>query len=449
MREPFKAYDIRGIFGQNLDEELAYNIGRAFVTFTKAKEVVVGKDMRETTPKLFDALARGITGQGADVLDIGLCTSPMLYFAVGFYKKSAGAMVTASHNPKQYNGFKFCREKAIPIGADSGMEDIYNLVQAKKFPNAQHAGRIIRLRIIPDYVSNIMKMVMKMGGRLGARKLKVVVDTGNGMGGFEFPHFMKKLPKSIEFIPMYFQLDGNFPNHTPDPLDPKNMADLQQKVREEKADLGIAFDGDADRAGFVDEQGNIITNDLVGALIAKQILRDNPGGRVLYDLRSSWVVKETIESDGGKANMCRVGHSFIKRQMRDEDAIFAIELSGHFYFRDNFFAESPVAASLLILEQLSGTEKPISELVKPLRRYFHSGEINFRVDDKDAAIARIESLYKGLEASHLDGLRMEGRDFWFNIRKSNTEPLLRLNLEARSKAKLQEMTERLRQQIEV
>jgi phosphomannomutase len=430
----FKAYDVRGIYPSELNEELAYNIGRAFVTFLKTSEVVVGRDGRLSSLSLFNALAKGITGQGANVIDIGLCSTPMFYFAAT--KSKSAIMVTASHNPKEYNGFKFCRETAIPISGDTGIAEIEALVKINKFKEEKNKGKIVKKDIIEDYVNYNIKFVKTN------KKLKVVVDAANGMGSYTLPKIFKKL--SFEFIPLYCEMDFNFPNHEANPLKYETLKDLQNKVIEEKADLGVALDGDGDRCMFVDEKGEIMPADIVTALIAKQLLKTRPGSTILYDLRSSKIVGETISENNGKAIMCRVGHAFIKKQMRDENALFAGELSGHFYYKDSFYTESTFITTAILLNLIAEENKPVSEIVRPLRKYIHSGEINSDVADKESKLAQIEKKFKdAVKIMHLDGISVYYKDWWFNVRPSNTEPLLRLNLEADTKKLMEQKKQEL------
>ncbi|MBW2999543.1 phosphomannomutase/phosphoglucomutase, partial [Candidatus Woesearchaeota archaeon] len=411
----FKAYDIRGIYPSELNEETAYKIGRAFVTFMKCKEVVVGRDIRLSSDSLFEALTKGINDQGANVIDVGLTSTPMFYFAA--HNAKAAIMVTASHNPKEYNGFKLCRENSIPIGGDTGIKDIQKLVEKNVFEEAEEKGTITKKDVMEDFVNHNLKFAK------GIKKLKIVADFANAMGALTFPKVFEKI--DCEFIYLYDELDGTFPNHPADPLKPENVRELQKKVVEEKADLGIAPDGDADRCILIDEKGNYISGDLITALIAKELLKENPNQKILYDLRSSWAVKEEIEAAGGTPIMCRVGHAFIKKQMREEDALFAGELSGHFYYKDSFFTESSIISSLLIMRMISEENKPLSELVAPLKRYHKSEEISFEVEDKIAKIKELEEYFKDAkQISHLDGIKMEYDDWWFNVRPSNTEPLL-------------------------
>lgn len=429
----FRAYDIRGIAGRELTPELAYLIGRAHVAFTGAHTVVVGKDMRLSSEDLKKGLCQGIIDQGANVVDIGLSSTPMLYFAVAYYGNPAGIMITASHNPAEYNGFKLTREHAIPIGADNGMADIERLVERREFGKQRFRGFIMRKDITADYRRHVL-------AGADVPKLRVVADAANAMGCLEVEH-LKQVP-NLEVIPLNCELDGTFPSHEANPLKEENMRQLQEAVVREKADIGIAFDGDADRIGFVDERGEIVPADFVAALIAGKLLSTHPGAKVLYDLRASWALPEKIREHGGKALMCRVGHAFIKQQMRKEDALFAGELSCHYYFRDHYFTESSLMAALHVFSLMKDRKK--SELVKPLKKYHHSGEINSTVSDPDAVLAGLQELHSGaLNISHLDGLRIEYPSHWFNVRKSNTEPLVRLNVEARTREEMERVRDGL------
>jgi len=430
----FRAYDIRGIYPGEINNEIAYKIGRAYSQFLKnttKKEkltIGIGRDVRDSSDSLAESLANGLADSGTDVFDIGVCTTPQMYFACGFYNYDGSIMITASHNPKEYNGLKLTREQAIPINGDTGIKDIEALVEKNEFDSAQE-GSIKKQDARADYKEKLLSYAN------GIKKFKVVIDTANSVGVME----TEVLKEVADIIPLYFELDGSFPNHEANPLKVETLKVLQEKVIQEKADLGIAFDGDADRVGFVDEKGRIITSDFITALIGSNILAANPNQRVLYDLRSSKVVKEEIESLGGKAVMCRVGHAFIKQQMRDENAVFAGELSGHYYFKDLYYAESSLMAALQLLSLMSKKNKVVSELAEPLKKYFHSGEINFEVPDKERALGSLEKNFaQAKNIFKLDGLSMEFGNWWFNVRPSNTEPLLRLNLEADTQELMEE-----------
>ena len=430
----FRAYDIRGVYPSELDEDTAYKIGRAFVKFLNVDEVLVGRDGRLSSPQLFEALTNGIMDQGANVIDIGLASTPLFYFASKDAK--ASIMVTASHNPKEYNGFKFCRENAIPISSEDGILDVQKLVEENNFEDKEK-GSMEKREVLQDFIS-FNKSFVKTD-----KKFKIVLDAANGMSGFTLPKIFKEL--NVELIELYTDLDFSCPNHEANPLKYETLKDIQAKVGEEKADFGIATDGDGDRCVFIDEQGEIIPSDLLTALIGEQILEENPGSTILYDLRSSKIIKEVIESSGGKASMCRVGHSFIKKQMRDEDAIFAGEVSGHLYFKEHGFTESSFLAASQIMNLLAKENKPLSDLIQPLKKYSQSGEINSEVEDKDSKLEEIEAKYKdqSKEILHLDGLSMYFEDYWFNVRKSNTEPLLRLNLEADDNSTMEKKKEEI------
>ncbi|MBW2972295.1 phosphomannomutase/phosphoglucomutase [Candidatus Woesearchaeota archaeon] len=434
----FKAYDIRGVYPGELDEDTAYRIGRAFVTFLKCKEVVVGQDLRKSSPSLSKALTKGITDQGADVIDIGSSSTPFFYF--GTAKHKAGIMVTASHNPAKYNGFKMCRDGTVPIGGDSGIEDIKKLAVKGVFKDTDKKGKVTKKDIMQNFISHNLKFL----NRKMDKPLKIVVDTGNGMGGYTFPKVFEKIA-NVKVVPLFFDVDMSFPNHEANPLKEENIAELKKKVIEENADFGVGIDGDCDRCMFIDEKGELITADIMTALLAKVLLRENPGAKILYDLRSSWSTKEIIKENGGVPVMCRVGHAFIKKQMREEGALFAGELSGHLYYRDSFVTESSIISTILLVNLIRGEKKRLSEITAPLRRYFASGEINSEVEDKQAKMDELVKMFKGGAkiVSHLDGIKLEFDDFWFNVRPSNTEPLLRLNLEAKTKERMEEMRDRI------
>jgi phosphomannomutase len=423
----YKSYDIRGIYPAELNEETAYKIGRAFADFVKAKRVVVGRDMRLSSDKIFDALAKGITEQGAEVVNIGLCTSPMLSFAIAFYSYPSGIMITASHNPKEYNGFKMAKQNSEPIGYDDGINLIEKLVQENKFTAAKRKGKITKKDILHDYVDFVMKFAKNI------KPLKVAVDAGNGMASLDAPEVFANLPCKI--TKLFFGLDGNFPNHDPNPLKEENLEALKKKVVEEKADMGIAFDGDADRVCFVDEKGKAVSNDIVTAIIAKKLLAENPGSKIVYDLRSTKAVKEVIEENKGIPLINKVGHVNLKKRLKNENAIFGGELSGHYFFKDFFNCDNAIIAALIMLNILSNGKK-LSELVKGITRYATSPEINFEVDNKEKAIKKIEEHFKDGRKSYIDGLTVEFDDWWFNLRQSNTEPLLRLRVEAKTKKML-------------
>ena len=428
----FKAYDIRGIYGTDLTDELGYKIGKAFATFLGCKKVVVGRDMRPHSEPLFKNLARGLTELGADVIDIGVVSTPISYFANGKLGADASIMITASHNPGEWNGFKLCREKSIPISGATGIKDIEKIVNESSYsPKAATAGKISQADCTADYVAHIRRFADIK------RPVHIAVDYANGMGIVE-GNVLRGL-KNLSIDPMYDTLDGTFPNHEANPLLEETWHAMEKKVKVGKFDFAIAFDGDADRCGFMDEKGNIIPMDMITALVAKMVLAKNPGAAIYYDLRSSWAVKEVILENGGKPLMSRVGHAFIKAQMREADALFAGELSGHYYFKENFFTESSSLVAIYVANLVSSSDKPLSELIKPIQRYFAAGEINSTVSDTKKVIAELKEKYgKTGKMFELDGVSFEFADWWFNVRASNTEPLCRLNLEAKTKSLMEQ-----------
>jgi phosphomannomutase len=435
----FKAYDVRGVYGESLTEDVAYSIGRATAQYLDVSEIAVGRDMRLSSPQITKALIQGITDQGVNAIDLGLTTTDQLYFAVGKFNYSAGAMVTASHNPGKYNGIKFCRAQAFPISLDTGLGAIRDLAVSGKFTPPARKGEVTQRDTSDDYVNHVLSFidVSKI------RPLKIVIDAGNGMAGLIAPRVFKRLP--CELIPLYFELDGSFPNHPASPIEPENMADLQKKVRETGADMGAAFDGDADRMFPVDEHGNIVDGSQVTEAVANSLLRKFPGSIILYNLVISKSVPELVERLGGTAVRTRVGHSFIKAEMRQLNAIFGGEHSGHFYFRDNWFADSGMIAFLIMLELVSIEGKPFSEIIKPLDHGIRSGEINSIVTDAPTRLNALEEHFsKGAKlVDHLDGLTIDYGDWWFSVRASNTEPLLRLNVEANSQALMEQKRDEL------
>ena len=428
----FKSYDIRGIYPTELDDETAERIGRAFVQHLGAPAVAVGRDMRPSSRPLFEAFARGATAQGADVIDLGLTSTDELYFSVGKFAYPGGAMITASHNPKDYNGFKLCREQAIALSGDTGVFAIRDLAARDGFSTSRTTGQIIARNPLPEFVQHCLSFI----DVTSLRPLTIAIDAGNGMAGLIVPAIFRHLPCKV--IPLYFELDGSFPNHPASPIEAENMADVQRAVREHKADLGVAFDGDADRMFITDERGELVGGDMVTALVAKMLLRKHPGAKILYNLISSRSVPEVIKGEGGIPVRTRVGHSHIKAIMREENAVFGGEHSGHFYFRDNYYADSGLIALLVVLELVSREGKPVSELLRPLDTRFRSGEINTRVDDIPAKLALLESHYSSAsEIDHLDGVTVNYPTWWYNVRPSNTEPLLRLNVEADTREELE------------
>jgi len=430
LSEIFKAYDIRGVYPETLNEEIVCKIGRAFAYFLKAKDIIVGCDMRISSPKLSVALMKGITEQGANAIFIGEVCTDAVYFASGFLDKP-GAMFTASHNPPQYNGMKLCRENAIPINENTGIQAIKKIVENEVYLKSKikNKGKIIKKDILKDYVKHVHKFidVKKL------KKLKIAVDAGNGMAGKIIPLVYEGLPAKI--TPLYFKLDGNFPNHLADPSKSENLVELQKTVRGNKCDFGMAFDGDADRIFFVDENGSVINSSLVSSLIAKNILLKRKSAKIIHNVVCSKIVPETIIKYGGIPIVERVGHSFIKETMRQTKAVFACEHSAHYYYIDNYRADSGIITSLIVAEIVSKENKPLSKLLDEFRKYHTLEETNVEVNDKDAKMNEIESIYKKQNPksiSRLDGVSVDFNDWHFNVRPSNTEPLLRLNLEADS-----------------
>lgn len=433
----FSAYDIRGIYGKDLTDEITYRIGRAAALYLQVPEIAVGRDMRLSSPPLAAALLRGITDQGVNAVELGMTTTDELYFAVGKFNYQAGIMITASHNPKQYNGMKFCRAQAAPVSLQTGLGDIRDLAIRGEFPEPASMGQVIQRDVSDAFISHALSFI----DVIKIKPLKVVVDAGNGMAGMIMPRVFKHLP--CELVPLYFELDGTFPHHPASPIEPENMEDLQKKVREVGADLGAAFDGDADRMFPVDEHGNVVDGSMVTAVVSQSLLRKHPGSTILYNLIVSKSVPELVEKMGGQAIRTRVGHSYIKAEMRRLNAIYGGEHSGHFYFRDNWFADSGLIALLLTLELVSIEDKPFSELLKPLDTWVRSGEINTRVKDVPGKLKALEEHYGAAAQSvdHLDGITLDFGDWWFNVRPSNTEPLLRMNLEAKTSALMNQKRE--------
>ena len=433
-----KAYDIRGVVPDQLDEQVAEAVGAAFVKVTGAKKVVTVHDMRTSSAPLAAAFGRGAASQGADVLASGLGSTDMVYYASGDLD-IPGAMVTASHNPPQYNGIKLCRAGARPVGIETGLKDIQALAERHMDP-APVPGTISEVDLLPGYADFLRKLV----DISGIRPLTVVVDAGNGMAGYTVPKVFEGLP--IKLIPMYFELDGTFPNHEANPIDPANMRDLQAAVRQHHADLGLAFDGDADRCFVVDERGEIVSPSVLTALIATRELAREPGATIIHNLITSRAVPEIITEHGGKPVRTRVGHSFIKAKMAETGAVFGGEHSGHFYFRDFWFADSGMLAALHTLAALGGQDKPLSQLLAAYSRYYASGEINSEVADQAAKTAEVKAEFAsrpGITTDELDGLTVNAADWWFNLRPSNTEPLLRLNVEADTEEKMAQIRDEI------
>ncbi|MEO6906593.1 MAG: phosphomannomutase/phosphoglucomutase [Abditibacteriaceae bacterium] len=451
----FKAYDIRGVVENNLTPNTAYLIGRglAHFIFKKHKPIVVSRDMRVHSPELSEELIRGLSAGGCGVLDIGLAATPMNYWANVHYKSGGSVMVTASHNGMEYNGFKVSGENAIPLDFSSDLNKVEALVEealAGHIPDATaNAGSVQQ---ISDALENYLQFMLPFV-EPGETKLKIAVDCGNGMGGFFLPDFVKQLPW-LECVPLFWEMDGTFPNHEANPLEPENLHDVEKAVVQHQCDFGVAFDGDADRCMFVDNEGKSISSDLMTAFIATEVLKEAPGSSILYDLRSSHIVPETIESQCGVAVRGRVGHSFMKRLLKEKNAPFGGELSGHYYFKDCFNTDSGLRALIYVLNIWRKNQQDrkitMSEMIVPLRKYRATGEINFKVKDVPSVLQNIKEHFKlqNAEIDELDGLTVNMPEWWFNLRSSNTEPLLRLNLEAANEAARDEKLHDLHQFIE-
>lgn len=419
----FKAYDVRGLYPGEWDASLARLIGNAFVRYLNADSIVVGHDMRTSSPALAQAFIEGATLAGADVVSIGLASTDMLYFASG-QMKMAGAMITASHNPAEYNGLKMCRANAAPIGEDTGLNQIKAAVATGLIERAEEIGQVTEKRLLDEFREHCLSFIDVNS----ISNLSVVADTANGMGGLVVPHVFKSLDCKLEIL--FEELDGTFPNHPADPIQPENLKDLQRRVVETQADVGLAFDGDADRVFLVDDLGQTVGGFITVALVAQALLSKNPGESIVYNLICSKSVPETIEKLGGKPIRTRVGHSFIKQVMAESGAIFGGEHSGHYYFRDNYKADSGLIAALMVLEVIANSGKKLSELRKQFENYSQSGEVNSKVDDVEDSIRNVVENFKEFPIDDLDGFTIEGGDWWFNVRPSNTEPLVRLNVEA-------------------
>ena len=435
----FKAYDIRGLVDKELTPDFAFATGIAVARFLEQERepgtVVIGEDMRPSSPTLATAFAAGVTSQGLDVIRIGLASTDMLYFASGKLNLP-GAMFTASHNPAEYNGIKLCLSGARPIGKESGLVVIENYVRDGAPMAMRNVGVEKQQSMLADYVDHLLTLVDVSA----IRPLKIVIDAGNGMGGYTAPAVFERL--NAEVVELYFELDGTFPNHEANPIEPANLVDLQKAVKKHKADIGLAFDGDADRCFLVDEKGALVNPSALTALIATRELAKSPGASIIYNLISSRAVKEVVEENGGTAIRSRVGHSYIKKQMAETNAVFGGEHSGHFYFRDFWRADSGMLAALHAIAALGETKTTLSELLKTFNRYHSSGEVNSTVKDAKAAMDQIEKIYgkkDGVEVDYLDGLTISHADWWFNLRASNTEPLLRLNVEASSEARMKKV----------
>ena len=439
MENIFKAYDIRGKVGSELSDEVLEKIGKAFADFLPNEgTVAVGRDMRPDSKNLADNLIKGLVAQGRDVIDIGEVTSDMIYFATGSLKLAGGAMITASHNPGEYNGIKLCREEAKPIGEESGLFDIRDAVISSSFKASSKTGTVSQKDVSEAWVEHVLNFIDSSS----LRSLKIAVDAGNGMAGKIFPEIEPYLPFEVE--EMYFELDGTFPNHIANPLEEKNIVDIKKKIKDMSLDAGIAFDGDGDRAVLIDEQGEALSGTVMTALLSKYFLKKSPGSTILYNAICGLAAKDTVEKNGGKAFRTRVGHSFIKSDMRKYGAIFAGEHSGHYYFKDNFMADSGLIAAIIGLYILSSSKMPLSKLVEPFRKAYYSiQETNFEIEDKSTIISKIADEFKEYPQNDLDGLTVNFDGGWLNVRPSNTEPLIRLNAEADKKELLNKFVDKV------
>ena len=439
LEKIIKAYDIRGLVKDEVTPDFSFSLGVAFAKFLEIERepatIVVGEDMRPSSTPLADAFSDGATSQGMDVIRIGLASTDMLYFASGKLNLP-GVMFTASHNPAKYNGMKLCKSGARPIGQESGLVKIRQLIEEGVPMSNRPVGNVRKQELLNEYVDYLLARFPK--NTFKKRKLKVVIDAGNGMAGFTAPAVMERL--NVELIPMYFELDGNFPNHEANPIEPENLKALQKKVKKEKADIGLAFDGDADRCFLIDENGDLVNPSALTGLIAVRELKANPGATIIYNLISSRAVAEVISENGGIALRSRVGHSYIKTLMAESGAVFGGEHSGHFYFGDFWRADSGMLAALYALAELMATSKSLSNLLEPYNRYFSSGEINSKVKDAGKSIKLVKEKYQDkYQVDELDGLTVTAENWWFNLRPSNTEPLLRLNVEADTQKQMAEI----------
>src|SRR5688500_7931238 len=434
----FKAYDVRGLYPQEVNEEAAHLIGRGFVAYLNAKRIAVSRDMRLSSPSMAAAFIEGARLQGADVVDYGMMATDMLYYAVARDGHDGGVQITASHNPKEYNGIKMVRKEAFPLSGESGIGDIRDMIAKDQLPPpASKAGSLTSANVLDDYIKHVLSFI----DLSIMQRFNVVLDAGSGMGGLVAPLLFKHIPTK-KLTTLCFQVDGTFPNHEANPLIEENRRDIDEQVKRDKADAGIAWDGDGDRCFFIDGTGEFIAGDFITALLAEAFLIKHPGAKIVYDVRASYAVKDIVAKYGGTALMNRVGHAFFKRRMREEGAIFGGEVTGHYYFRDNFYADNGFIPALLILELMSRKGQTLRELLAPLReKYFISGEINTRVSDMKTTQAKVDALgarYSDAKTYTMDGVSVEYPDWHFNVRASNTEPLIRLNLEATTQEKMEQ-----------
>ena len=439
----FRDYDIRGVYPEEINEETYFSIGQALAVYFNVDVIAVGRDTRISSPNLFNALIKGITDQGTHVVDLGLISTEMLYFASGYFEFPASAIVSASHNPSQYNGLKIVTKGVVPLSGENGLPEIKALAQKNQFIEATQKGKVTQKAILEDWINHALNFIKPST----LNPLKVVVDAGNGMGGIAWSEIAKRLPISI--IPLYFELDGTFPNHTPNPVIESNLADLKKNVLKEQADFGIALDGDADRIILMDNKGQMISSTIMMAMLCVEMLQNHSSELILYNVIIGRIVPETIQKYDGTSMRVRVGHAFIKQYMKQYHALFAGEHSGHYYFRENFTADSSLIAGLIAIQFISNQKQPLDEIARLFEKYYQSGEINFLVSDAIQVIEQLKKDYSQAKIDDIDGITFWYADWWFNVRQSKTEPFLRLNIETNSQMQLQDKTAELITKIEM
>ena len=433
----FKAYDIRGVYGDELTQEMAEKIGFFLPKVITGKKIAVGHDMRSSSIPLKEGLINGLLRSGCEVYDVGLISTPMINFAVANYDLDGGVQITASHNPKEYNGFKVAGKNALPVGYDTGLNEVERLVKSEEI-HGEKTGKVIKMDIMADYLKHVLSFLKTN------ESFNIAIDAANGMAGLTVPKIFPKT--NLHYDGLYMELDGTFPNHEANPLKEENLVDIKNKVKNGNYDFGIAFDGDADRIMFIDEKGEHIPADIITAMIGEWFVSHGHDG-VLYDVRSTKIIKESVEKAGGHAYLCRVGHAYFKKLLRDKNAFFGGELAGHFYFKENFYTDSGVIMLMKMINFLNEKNEKLSVLAKPYRKYFQSGEINSKVDDKDGKINEISTIYNDGKQLRIDGLSVYYKDWWFNLRKSNTEPLLRLCLETDTKELMETKTKEILEKV--
>lgn len=434
----FKAYDIRGVYPEQINGDFAYAFGKTFVQVLGVKTVVIGRDMRISSDEIFERLSEGVRSMGADVIDLGRVSTDMLYFASGKYGYDAGIMITASHNPKQWNGIKACLKNAEPLSLENGLGEIRDMMLRSDISETSEQGSFEARDVLEEWIDHVLSFV----NVANIAPMKIVADAGNGMAGRMVTRLFERLPQ-LTLVPLYFEEDGAFPNHPASPLEEENLVDIKGKMEQEEADLGFAFDGDADRVFLIDEKYETLTGTLMTAMVAKSVLKKHPGATILYNAICGRIVPATVEKNGGKSLRVQVGHSLIKKDMKTHGALFAGEHSGHYYFADNWNADSGLIAAVIMLDLLGVEGKKLGQARKEFETYVASGEINFTVNDIKGTLERLEETYMALEIDHLDGLSVHDVDWWANIRASNTEPLLRLNVEAKTEEQLEKIVENI------